>query len=90
MQHAAPVLVRRGRRRAWMGSIKPVLGPGRALDKRQWLRYLSVLVVALLASACERPTSPMTTQTALPFHPRTAGWWRWQLSAAAASLRLDS
>ena len=63
MQHAAPVLVRRGRRRAWMGSIKPVLGPGRALDKRQWLGYLSVLVVALLASACERPTSPMTTQT---------------------------
>jgi hypothetical protein len=33
---------------------------------------------------------PMSTQTALPFRARTAGWWRWQLSAATASLRLDS
>jgi len=32
----------------------------------------------------------MTTQTALTVRPRTAGSWRWQLSAAAASLRLDS
>ena len=48
MQHAAPELVRRGRRRARMWSIKSVLGPARALDKRQWLRYLSVLGVAPL------------------------------------------
>jgi len=29
----------------------------------------------------------MMTQTALCLFARTAGWWRWQLSAATASLR---